>query len=210
MNNATIQTSFNNGNITASANYLSGIVGYISNGSNVSNTYNRGEIKGSSYVGGIAGYIVGAYSSRANVNFAYNTGLISGTANVNGVIGASGSYTNLSRDYYDTSVLADFDPAQGYIKPAITNNSYGKTSDFVLNSNHNTLGFNENIWELRSKSGDYDYSPLLTVFANNSNLLMKTDSLDSVKTDISYGFGSIDTPSSIKTESDMHDLSLNV
>src|SRR5690554_2059167 len=210
MNNATIQTSFNNGNITASANYLGGIVGYISNGSNVSNTYNRGEIKGSSYVGGIAGYIVGAYSNRANVNFAYNTGLISGTANVNGVIGASGSYTNLSRVYYDTSVLADFDPGQGYIKPAITNNSYGKTSDFLLNSNHNTLGFNENIWELRSKSGDYDYYPQLTVFANNSNLLIKTDSLESVKIDVSYGFGTKDSPFLIKTEQDMHDLSLNV
>src|SRR5690554_6648792 len=210
MNNATIQTSFNNGNIIANNNYLGGIVGYISNGSNVSNTYNRGEIKGSSYVGGIAGYIVGAYSNRANVNFAYNTGLISGTANVNGVIGASGSYTNLSRVYYDTSVLADFDPGQGYIKPAITNNSYGKTSDFLLNSNHNTLGFNENTWELRSKSGDYDYYPQLTVFANNSNLLIKTDSLESVKIDVSYGFGTKDSPFLIKTEQDMHDLSLNV
>ncbi|OED59032.1 InlB B-repeat-containing protein [Acholeplasma laidlawii] len=211
MTGATVQRVYNHGKVTSTGNYVGGVVGAAGLQSHIYNTYNRGEVIGADLVGGIVGQILASYQNNSNIRYNYNAAYVSSKSRVGGVYAsASGSYLTDTNNYYDTSILTDFDPGLGYNKPGTTNIAQGKTSDFLLFSELVTLGYNAAIWELKAKSGDYAYYPQLKIFTTNPNVEIKLDSIDSVKMDVSYGFGTKTTPFLIKTEQDMHDLSLAV
>lgn len=65
-------------------NYVGGLVGYVSFGGAVKNTYTTGKVEGTSYVGGVVGYNIDGY-----VNKSYSTCIVKGTSLVGGIAGAS-------------------------------------------------------------------------------------------------------------------------
>ena len=83
--------------ITAKGAYTGGIAGYMvmPKGTSLNENTNRGKITGTTYVGGIAGYL-GAESSYNNVTFNVennvNEGEITGTSNVGGLFGEAHGY----------------------------------------------------------------------------------------------------------------------
>lgn len=83
---ATIDTCVNNAPVTATGNYAGGILGYGYYVSYVKNSYNIGDVKGTSYVGGIVGYQY--YSNSAYVTTCFNEGRVTGSGNyVGGIVG---------------------------------------------------------------------------------------------------------------------------
>ena len=72
----TIQNCVNTGKITGSNNQVGGIVGNLGKGHSVSYCYNRGDIKGLDYVGGIVG------QSASTISYAYSTGSIIATSTI--------------------------------------------------------------------------------------------------------------------------------
>lgn len=82
----TIDTCVNNAPVTATGNYAGGVLGYGYYVSYVKNSYNTGDVKGTSYVGGIEGYQY--YSNSAYVTTCFNEGRVTGSGNyVGGIVG---------------------------------------------------------------------------------------------------------------------------
>jgi len=85
----TISNSYNTGNVSGSSYYVGGIAGSSSSGT-ISNSYNTGSVSGGSSVGGIAGQ--SAYGTISN---SYNTGSVSGSNSAGGIAGySSGTISN--------------------------------------------------------------------------------------------------------------------
>ena len=90
--NSRINNCANYGGIMGISSYTGGIVGYAVN-VQVRNSYNTGNVQGTSYVGGILGRSQGATSSYTNVANCYNTGSINGSSSyVGGIIGYQYQY----------------------------------------------------------------------------------------------------------------------
>ncbi|QWB99410.1 InlB B-repeat-containing protein [Mycoplasmatota bacterium] len=215
-----IRESYNNGDIKGSASYVGGITGYIygsTNASlrvNITNTYNRGEILGNQYVGGLVGYERYSYRDYLSIiSYSYSAGLVSGNSNVGGVIGyyntSGNNYNRQTHIYYDMSVIAMYDQPLK-LKPAYITHPFGVKSDFMLFADGLYSKLNNTIWDFRSASETEGYFPLLTYFSDHGSSRVKTDALSSVKTDISYGLGTAAYPFLIKTAEDMFELSRKV
>lgn len=81
-----IDTCVNNAPVIATGNYVGGIMGYSSVTHQIKNSYNIGDVKGTSYVGGIVGYQY--YSNSAYVTTCFNEGRVTGSGNyVGGIVG---------------------------------------------------------------------------------------------------------------------------
>lgn len=88
-NSTAFYNSYNKADVTATGDYVGGLVGKYDYGNAdvVANNYNTGNIKGASYVGGIFGLSV------CNIANNYNTGKITATGNnVGGITGYSEAY----------------------------------------------------------------------------------------------------------------------
>ena len=97
--NGSITNSYNTGNISGTSN-VGGVCGYKSNGS-ITNSYNIGIISGTSNVGGVCGD-----NENGSITNSYNTGNISGNMSIGGVCGyTNGSITNS----YNTGTVSGTD-----------------------------------------------------------------------------------------------------
>ena len=82
-NDSTVTNSYNTGSVTASSQRVGGITGYnYGSSARVNNTYNIGNVSGTSYVAGIVGYNY----NGADVYNSFNTGSVTGTGSYVGAI----------------------------------------------------------------------------------------------------------------------------
>ncbi len=86
-----ISNCANTGKVVGKGIYVGGIVGLMGQRSNISqatveNSYNKGEVEGVQYVGGIVGQLAGS-SSKATVTNCYNKGRVTGSSYVGAIIG---------------------------------------------------------------------------------------------------------------------------
>lgn len=84
----------NYGNISANENYCGGISGHAQ--ASIKNSYNLGNVTGTTNVGGIEGYAV--ENSWGSTKYCYSIGTITGDELVGGIIGTGGA--NLASLYY--------------------------------------------------------------------------------------------------------------
>ncbi|NLB84782.1 MAG: hypothetical protein GX794_01525, partial [Acholeplasmataceae bacterium] len=216
-----IERVYNFNDITGTGDRVGGIVGQLQS-TTLTDSYNRSEIIGTNYVGGLVGYTWrngNQYSSyttyRNSITNSYSSGLVSSNSNVGGIIGydysanhstSPNARTNL---YYDVSVLSLYDQPKNQ-KPSVAVSTQGRKSDFLLYSTHASLGFNEDIWVLKPKTGDYAFYPQLKVFIENDLLRVSGKSNDSVKVNVKDGLGTKEIPFLIRTKFDMDELSRKV
>lgn len=99
---STVNNCYNTGNVSASKNYVGGVVGLNNYDSTVSNCYNTGNMSGISDVGGV----VGLNYSYSIVSDCYNTGDMSGINSVGGVAGVNTSSSTVSNCYNTGGVSA--------------------------------------------------------------------------------------------------------
>jgi hypothetical protein len=82
--------------------YVGGIVGYVSDGGSITNSYVIGDINGTEYVGGIVGW---SYYNDCIISNSRSAGNITGTAHVGGIAGRiSGSGSTIKNSYASGSV----------------------------------------------------------------------------------------------------------
>ena len=93
----------NTATITSSNNHAGGILGYSDYSTTLKNSYNTGDVNGTSYVGGLIG---GCYSSNTGnkVIHCYSIGNVTGTSYYGGLFG-SAPYSYSFCYYLDTAVV---------------------------------------------------------------------------------------------------------
>ncbi len=75
------------GSVTSTGDYCGGIVAYVE-GANIIGCYNKADVTGYKYIGGVVGYMRGdSYSDHGTILGCYNLGNIKGGSNVGGVVG---------------------------------------------------------------------------------------------------------------------------
>lgn len=86
---ASVTNCKNTVNITANGAYVGGITGYINLpvNTNLYENTNTGEVTGTKYVGGVAGYLTNNSSGTYNIEKGINDGKFTGTMNVGGLVG---------------------------------------------------------------------------------------------------------------------------
>ncbi len=77
----TIDSSWNEGTVTGTGDYVGGLAGYNDATSIISNTHNSGAVAGASYVGGLIGYNEGAISNSSS------SSTVTGVTIVGGLVG---------------------------------------------------------------------------------------------------------------------------
>ncbi len=124
---ATISESFNLGTIegtdlttatlSRSAPY-SGVGGLVGAGGSdntqvfIKNSYNRGDITGHEYVGGIIGKLRGKLNDNSQIENSYNASNVTGSANVEGIVGDAINNVIVKNSYWD-NVLFSFTSSNG-------------------------------------------------------------------------------------------------
>lgn len=90
------------GNVTAKGYVVGGLIGESLN-SKVSNTYARGEVTGTTGVGGLVGYFSGSSASGQTVYNSYSSGRVNGknTSNEYGAFSGYSGVTFIGTNYYD-------------------------------------------------------------------------------------------------------------
>ena len=94
-NGAEISNCYNKSNISGNNSYLGGIVGISVENCKIINTHNNGIINGSRTIGGI----IGRCQNVANIENCYNSGTITGDYNVGGIVGSTTSEDNIKQCY---------------------------------------------------------------------------------------------------------------
>lgn len=77
----------NDASVSSTGNYVGGILGYSKANTRLDCCYNKGNIHGKDYVGGLAGYLQES-TGTSYINHSYNTGAITGSEKVGGIIGS--------------------------------------------------------------------------------------------------------------------------
>lgn len=96
--NARIEKCANYADITGTSSYVGGVVGYMAAATvSLSNSYNRGDIKGTTNVGGVIGY----NNANSDISNIYSTGAVTGTnaSNMGACVGATTSKTKVTNAY---------------------------------------------------------------------------------------------------------------
>ncbi len=102
---ALVQNCYNTGRISGGSNaQVGGVVGYDGCGTVIYN-YNKGDVFGGNFVGGVVG------ESLGYANYAYNTGNVSGKASVGGVFGTV--HNDIDNCYNEGNVTATSDNVGG-------------------------------------------------------------------------------------------------
>lgn len=135
--NENIQNSFAIGTISATGDYVGGLIGnntgYNGYGTDLSNNYHSGPVTGSNYVGGLVGY--NKYKTITNC---YAIGSVAGARYIGGLLGYQESSTTLIKSVAIntriTATLGDVNRVVGYNKGTIgamgstdENKSYNRT-----------------------------------------------------------------------------------
>lgn len=96
-NGATIENiGLENCDITGQ-HFVGGLMGFIFNGSVISNSYVTGSVSGEWYVGGLVGI-----NKESDIRNSYVTGSVSGRANVGGLVGLNETETSYISTCYST------------------------------------------------------------------------------------------------------------
>ncbi|HRW62292.1 MAG TPA: GLUG motif-containing protein [Bacteroidales bacterium] len=120
--NGNVINSYSNTEVKSGVNMTGGLIGWLSTGGIVENSYSKGSVNGNNRVGGLIGDNRGlikncySYSSvsgaseiggligynSGNVKNSYSLGIISGNSNAGGLIGSQGYYGKVSNSFWDT------------------------------------------------------------------------------------------------------------
>ncbi len=98
----TITNCSNSGYISAKDQYVGGLVGANAGGA-IYNSYNTGEVKGSSYVGGLAGINEIYNSFSAVIENCYTSAKVSGESNIVGLAIGKNDSATITSCYFDNS-----------------------------------------------------------------------------------------------------------
>jgi hypothetical protein len=130
-----INNSYFRGNIIASTEYVGGIAGYASTGTEIYNSYSIGNLTGSNNVGGIVGY------NEASVSNSYFIGNVTGSNFVGGLFGMTNSSDiTIEKLYYGGGTITGDSQTGlviGYWNPAETghfNNIYYNNTQSDVNA----------------------------------------------------------------------------
>ena len=108
---STIRNSFATGDVYSTApangNYIGGLVGFVSGGGEIRNTYATGNVVGgnSGNVGGLVGRISSGPNYDAGIYDSYATGDVSGAGAVGGLVGSMGIYSGMTFDKSRDTVI---------------------------------------------------------------------------------------------------------
>jgi len=99
----TIHNSYSTVNVSGSGQYIGGLVGYVSIGSNINNSYSIGSVDGTATaVGGLIGY-----SDNGTISSCYSTGTVTGDGIVGGLIGRIYGGSIVSNSYSFSDVYSN-------------------------------------------------------------------------------------------------------
>ena len=108
------------------------------------NCYNIGQIKGTSYVGGIGGY---TYYSKCEIKNCYNIGKVSGNSNLGGILGKNENSTEFVNSYY-LEGTANLDSGDK------TTSNCKKDKVFITSTFVTTANSEETIWKVDNAQND--------------------------------------------------------
>ena len=142
--NLLIENCVNKGEVSTTANYAGGILGYSYKASaapsvTIKNCRNEGAISGKTGIGGIVGILLGTTGAEAQtVEGVTNTGTVTGTDQVGGIIGTigSGAFTSITITYYEAGLSDDSGDDKVVGKDS---NSNGNTAITKLDAPEGTL-----------------------------------------------------------------------
>lgn len=138
---ADIINCYNGLDITASG-YSGGVVGTVRDGESIiSGCYNKGNISGTTAVGGIMGHL--AAGVEVTVENCYNMGSVSGTNNVGGIAGQIQDGHNVKNCYNVGKIVSDSESAGGVIGYATRKNEV-TNAYFEKGSADKGIGYNGN------------------------------------------------------------------
>lgn len=142
--NLLIENCVNKGEVSTTANYAGGILGYSFNALaapsvTIKNCRNEGAISGKTGIGGIVGILMGNTGAEAQtIEGVTNTGTVTGTDQVGGIIGTigSGAFTSITITYYEAGLSDDSGNDKVVGKDS---NSNGNTAITKLDAPEGTL-----------------------------------------------------------------------
>src|SRR5690554_4073983 len=213
---STINNAFNYGNITASI-VVGGIIGYANNNMTINNVYNRGSIT-STGTGQIwTGGIIGASYNNTILSNSYSAGAVVGRTNnrIGGLIGGVSGTTHESNSYYDKTIIEAQLLASNQVIPSqaifnkLNQEDVKGLEKTLLTGNNAKINSNLNAddFVFIPTAGAETYYPQLKVFESHYSDYVKEDSLESVKSYVFVGEGTVDNPYIIVTSFDMENLS---
>ncbi len=200
-----VKESYNFGEIIAKRSVAGGIVG-LATDALIINTYNGGKVLAENiHAGGLIGYAV-----QSTIEHSRNFGSVFAVDELGSLIGYSNKST-LMNTYYDLDQL-NLDKTTGkYKKPVqaignISEDTYGKYHGQMIGNTavtKNNLNLDQTLYTTASSILEYSFYPQLKVFADHTNITIKNDSLESVRT-ITFivGKGIESEPYLIRNESD--------
>ena len=142
--NLLIENCVNKGEVSTTANYAGGILGYsfkalAAPSVTIKNCRNEGAISGKTGIGGIVGILMGNTGAEAQtIEGVTNTGTVTGTDQVGGIIGTigSGAFTSITITYYEAGLSDDSGNDKVVGKDS---NSNGNTAITKLDAPEGTL-----------------------------------------------------------------------
>ncbi len=166
---ADLLNCYNSGSVTATGTYTGGLVGKIeafeynntdSNyPTNIKYCYNKGAVKGTTYVGGIVGYIV-LDNNHVTIAYSYNVGAVSSSSGATSIGGIAGyaptsqtySVMKFLTNYWDTDCGATYGVQNQTSVGGVTGYSTLDTSTYALNSSWSLYSYWDftNTWRLLS------------------------------------------------------------
>ncbi|MDY3195478.1 MAG: hypothetical protein RBQ95_01350, partial [Paracholeplasma sp.] len=212
-NSGTLRNVYNTATIEAAGSYAGGITGLLERAT-LSGAYNRGEVIATSYAGGVVGYsylgIRTDYSTyrNNNINNVYSSGTVSANSYAGGVIGYdnptvySGGYNPRTNLYYDITVIANYDQKKT-TKPSTDPSTQGINSGVFFKEMSTKLS---DVFYFEAMTDNEAYYPQLKVFRNHETDEIITNSIESVRVDVSLGLGTEDIPFLIKDKLDIDEL----
>ena len=193
-----IRNVYNNAIIVGN-NYVSGIVGYKTAGE-VSYTINSGDITANvNYAAGIAGYNKGVLSNSISY------GGVSSKSVSSGIIANGDAGTNV---FYDATVISNYNNVQAN-KPSTKIEGIAADTEMFILTPEESLSLNSTNWTFIPINNNDAYYPQLKYFATNTNLKIKTRSMNNAYINIEGGLGTKNLPKLIYSKADMDEISLN-
>jgi hypothetical protein len=147
---ATIEKSFNTGNVTSAFRWVGGITGQFGGSSIIRNSYNTGNITGTSQVGGLVGY----HWRASEIHNSYTIGTVTGDEEIGAISGhvneQAGVNGIVENSFFDTEKTG----TTSGLGIGAVNGAFGRTTaQMKTQSNYTDWDFNT-IWVINSDVND--------------------------------------------------------
>ncbi|MEA3286683.1 MAG: GLUG motif-containing protein, partial [Candidatus Marinimicrobia bacterium] len=109
--NSEVSNSYSTGSVTGSGDYVGGLVGYNYGNSTVSNSYSTGSVTGDDFVGGLVGWNYWA----STVENSYSTGSVTGSGDYVGGLVGSNTYNSTVSNIYSTGSVSGTSSVGGLV-----------------------------------------------------------------------------------------------